>query len=42
MWILDKRRASYDAIYFDSLTVEHLPEEFKYIHRKQKYNNKYL
>ena len=32
---------SYNATYFDSFAVEHIPKNQK-IHRKQKYCNKYL
>ena len=28
--------------YFDSFGVEHIPKEVKKIHKKQKYNKKYL
>ena len=40
----NNRRASYNAIYFDSFGVEHIPKEIKKIigHRTQKYHNKYL
>ena len=38
----NNRRTSYDAIYFDSFEAEHIPKEIIGIHRKQKYNNKYL
>ena len=33
--------ASYDAAYFGSSGVEHIPKEIQ-IHKKQKYHNKYL
>ena len=29
-------------IYFDSFEVEHIPEEIKKNHRKQKYHSKYF
>ena len=31
---------SYDAIYFNSFKVEHIPKEIQKIYRKQKCNNK--
>ena len=40
----NNRRASYDAIVFDSFGVEHIPYSKRNwkIHTKQKHNNKYL
>ena len=32
----------YDATYFNSFGVEHIPKEIKKIHRKQRYHKKYL
>ena len=31
-----------NIIYFDSFGIEHIPEENKKTHRKQKYDNKYF
>ena len=31
-----------NVIYFDSFVVEHIPNEIKKIHRKEKYHNNYL
>ena len=38
----NNRSTSYEAPYFGSFGVEHIPKEIKKTHRKQKYYHKYF